>query len=56
MPIKKTPTGGRPSELTDQQLLADAQRQLQKYLSEKGAKVVTAGKKPVTLTDKDKLM
>jgi hypothetical protein len=50
MPVKRTPTGGKPSELTDQQLLADAKRQLEKYLSEKGAKVVTAGTEPVTLT------
>jgi hypothetical protein len=51
MPVKRTPTGGRPSELTDQQLLADAQRELQKFLKQKGAKVVTAGTEPDTLTD-----
>jgi hypothetical protein len=40
-PVKKRSTA-RPvnTELTDQQLLADAERQLQKYLSEKGSRIV----------------
>jgi hypothetical protein len=51
MAAKRAFKGAKPIPLTDQQLLADAQRELQKFLKQKGAKVVTAGTEPDTLTD-----
>jgi hypothetical protein len=38
--MSRKPAPKRNTELTDQQLLADAERQLQKYLSEKGSRIV----------------
>jgi hypothetical protein len=49
MTVKRTSKGAKPIPLTDQQLLADAKRELEKYLRQKGAKVVTAGTEPDTL-------
>lgn len=51
MAAKRTRNTAKPIQLTDQQLLADAQRELQKFLKQKGAKVVTAGTEPDTLTN-----
>jgi hypothetical protein len=51
MAAKRTSKDAKPLQLTDQQLLADAKRELEKYLRQKGAKVVTAGTEPDTLTD-----
>lgn len=51
MAAKRAFKGAQTIPLTDQQLLADAQRELQKFLKQKGAKVVTAGIEPDTLTD-----
>jgi len=51
MAAKRTSKDAKTIPLTDQQLLADAKRELEKYLRQKGAKVVTAGTEPDTLTD-----